>query len=243
MNVSAWSIRNPIAPILIFFILLVVGWQSFKQLPITRFPNIDVPVVMISVQLAGASPAELETQVTREVEDAVANVTGAKNIHSTVIDSLSITTIEFELEIPTARAVQDVKDAIDPIVGDLPAGTETPVVKRVDVDGQAILTFGVSSPQMSIEELSWFVDDVVKRRLLSKAGIGKITRFGGVEREIRVELDPVKLDSFGISAAVVSRQIAATNVDFGGGRSEIGTNEQAIRVLGDSASADSLAAT
>jgi len=243
VNISAWSIRNPIAPILIFFILLVVGWQSFKSLPITRFPNIDVPVVMISVQLAGASPAELETQVTREIEDAVASVTGAKNIHSSVTDSLSITTIEFEMEIPTARAVQDVKDAIDPMVGDLPAGTETPVVKRLDVDGQAILTFGVSSPQMSIEELSWFVDDVVKRRLLSKEGIGKITRFGGVEREIRVELDPVKLESFGISAAIVSRQIAATNVDFGGGRSEIGASEQAIRVLGDSASADSLAAT
>jgi len=243
MNISAWAIRNPIAPILGFIILLAIGWQSFKSLPITRFPNIDVPVVMISVQLAGASPAELETQVTREIEDAVATVTGAKNIHSSVTDSLSITTIEFEMEIPVARAVQDVKDAIDPMVGDLPAGTETPVVKRLDVDGQAILSFGVSSPQMSIEELSWFVDDVIKRRLLSKEGIGQVSRFGGVDREIRVELDPVKLESFGISAAIVSRQIAATNVDFGGGRSQIGANEQAIRVLGDSASADSLAAT
>lgn len=243
MNFSAWSIRNPIAPILAFVILMFLGWQSFNTLPITRFPTIDVPLVAVTVTQSGAAPAELESQVTKEIEDAVAGITGVKNIISTVTDGVSTTAVEFRMEVPTDKAVQDVKDAIDQIVGDLPGGIETPIVSRIDVEGQAIMTFAVASPNRSIEELSWFVEDVVKRALQGQRGVGRVDRYGGADREIRVVLDPLKLDSFGITAAQVSQQVRATNANIGSGRAEVGAGEQAIRVLGDAAAADELAAT
>ncbi len=243
MNFSAWSIRNPVAPILAFVMLLVLGWQSFNAMPITRFPNIDVPLVAVTVAQPGAAPAEMETQVTKEIEDAVAGITGVKNIISTVTDGVSTTAVEFRMEIPTDTAVQDVKDAIDRVRGDLPGDIEAPIVTRIDVEGQAIMTFAVSSPDMSLEELSWFVDDTVKRALQGQPGIGKIDRFGGADREIRIALDPVKLDSFGITAAAVNAQLRATNTDLGAGRSEIGAGEQAIRILGDASTAARLEQT
>ena len=156
MNFSAWSIRNPVAPLLAFFMLLVLGWQSFNALPITRFPNIDFPLVAVSVVQSGAAPAELETQVTKEIEDAVSGITGVKNIISTVNDGISITAVEFRIEVPTDKAVQDVKDAIDQIRSNLPADVDAPTVTRIEVEGQAIMTFAVSSPGMTIEELSWY---------------------------------------------------------------------------------------
>lgn len=243
MNFSAWSIRNPIAPILAFFMLMVLGWQSFNTLPITRFPNIDVPLVAVTVTQAGAAPAELEAQVTKQIEDAVAGITGVKNITSDVTDGVSTTAVEFRMEVPTDQAVQDTKDAIDQIIGDLPGDVETPIVTRIDVEGQAIMIFAVASAGMSIEELSWFVDDTITRSLQGRPGIGRIDRYGGADREIRVELDPVKLDSYGITAAAVNAQVRVTNADLGAGRSEIGASEQAIRTLGDASTADNLANT
>ncbi len=243
MNFSAWSIRNPIAPILAFTMLMFLGWQSFNTLPITRFPNIDVPLVSIVVAQPGAAPAELETQVTKQIEDAVAGIAGAKNVISTVSDGVSSTAIEFRMEVATDQAVQDVKDAIDQILGDLPGDVETPIVSKIDVEGQAIMTFAVSAPDMTMEELSWFVDDKITRALQGQPGIGRISRFGGADREIRVELDQVRLDSFGITAAAVSQQLRATNANIGAGRSELGGSEQAIRTLGDAATAERLADT
>ena len=243
MNFSSWSIKNPIAPILAFFMLMVLGWNSFNTLPITRFPNIDVPLVGITVVQPGAAPAELESQVTKEIEDAVAGVNGVKNVTSTVNDGISTSVVEFRMEVPTEKAVQDTKDAIDQIRGDLPASIEAPIVSRIDVEGQAIMTFAVTAPDKTLEELSWFVDDVVTRGLQGRPGIGRVSRFGGADREIRVELDPVRLDSFGISASAVNQQLRATNANLGSGRSELGSGEQAIRTLGDAATVERLAET
>ncbi|MCU0903842.1 MAG: efflux RND transporter permease subunit [Tabrizicola sp.] len=243
MNFSAWSIRNPVAPLLGFFLLMVLGWQSFNSLPITRFPNIDVPLVAVSVVQSGAAPAEMESQVTKEIEDAVAGLTGAKRVTSTVTDGVSTTVVEFRMEVPTDKAVQDVKDAVDQIRGDLPGGIDAPIVSRIDVEGQAIMTFTVTAPDMTMEEISWFVDDTVTRALQGKPGIGRVTRIGGADREIRVELDPVKLDSYGVTAQAVSAQIAATNTNLGSGKVNLGEGEQVIRTLGDQGTVESLANT
>ena len=243
MNFSAWSIRNPIAPILAFFILMILGWQSFNALPITRFPNIDVPLVAVSVTQSGAAPAEMETQITKEIEDAVAGINGAKNVTSTVLDGASTTVVEFRMDIPTDKAVQDVKDAIDQIRGSLPSDIDAPIVTRIDVEGAAIMTFAVTAPNMTIEELSWFVDDTITRSLQGRPGIGRVDRYGGAEREIRVELDPIMLSSYGITASSVNQQLRATNTDLGAGRSDIGATEQAIRTLGDAATVQKLADT
>ncbi len=233
MNFSAWSIRNPIAPLLAFALLLFLGIKAFYDLPITRFPNIDVPVVAITVTQSGASPSELEAQVTKEVEDAVASISGIDEIQSTVTDGQSLTTVLFRIEKPTEEAVQDTKDAIDKIRSNLPAGIEEPVVSKIDVEGQAIQTFAVSSPNMTLEELSWFVDDTIKRALQGQPGVGKIDRYGGADREVRVSLNPSKLDAYGITAAEVNNQLRGTNIDLGSGRGQVGGNEQTIRTLGD----------
>ena len=243
INFSAWAIRNPVPPILLFTVLCLLGIISFMRLPVTKFPNIDVPVIAVQVTQGGATPAELETQVTKEVEDAVANITGVKHVQSTVTDGSSVTAVEFRLEIDTDRAVNDVKDAIDKIRADLPRTIDEPIVSRIDVEGQSIISFAASSPGMTLEQLSWHVDDVVKRQLLGLKGVGKIERYGGVDREIRIQLDPDRLLAFGITAAEVNRQVRSTNVDLGSGRGEVAGQEQAIRVLAGARRVETLAAT
>ena len=230
-NISAWSIRNPIPSVLLFVILVALGLFSFSRLPITRFPNVDIPIITINVTQSGAAPSELETQVTKRIEDAVAGVTGVKRVISSISDGLSQTTIEFRLEVNSDRAINDVKDAVARIRAELPRTIEEPIIQRLDIAGLPILTYAVSAPNMSLEQLSWFVDYVAARNLQGVRGVGQVERIGGVDREIRVQLDPDRMLSLGVTAGEVSRQLRATNVDIGGGRGEIAGQEQSIRTL------------
>ncbi len=243
LNISAWSIRRPVPAIVLFSVLTLLGVISFMTLPVTRFPNIDIPLVSVTVVQSGAAPAELETQVTKEIEDALANITGVKHIMSTITDGMSTTVMEFRLEINQDRALNDVKDAIDKIRLDLPRDINEPIVQRIDVEGQSILTFAASSPGMTLEQLSWHVDDVIKRHLQGLKGVGRVERYGGVDREIRVLLDPDRLLALGVTAAEVNNQVRATNVDLGGGRGEVGGQEQAIRTLAGARRVEDLADT
>lgn len=231
INISAWSIRRPVPAIVLFAVLMLLGTLSFKSLPVTRFPNIDVPLISIKVTQSGAAPAELETQVTKIVEDSVANLVGIKHITSTLTDGSSSTILEFRLGIDTDRALNDVRDAIAEVRATLPRTIDDPIIERIDVEGQAIQSFAATSPGMTLEQLSWFVDDVIKRRLQATKGVGRVERYGGVDREIRVNLDPDKLLAYGITAAQVNAQVRSTNVDVGSGRGELGSQEQAIRTL------------
>jgi hydrophobic/amphiphilic exporter-1 (mainly G- bacteria), HAE1 family len=231
LNISAWSIRNPVSPIVLFAVLTLLGTLSFIRLPVTKFPNIDVPVVTVTVTQSGAAPSELETQVTKVVEDAVANLAGVKHLASTLTDGSSVTAIEFRLEVNSDRAQQDVKDAIANIRADLPRTVDEPVIQKIDVEGQSIISFAASSPGMTLEQLSWHVDDVIKRDLQGLKGVGRVERNGGVTREIRILLDPNQLLALNITAADVNRQVRATNTDVGSGRGEVGGQEQAIRIL------------
>jgi hydrophobe/amphiphile efflux-1 (HAE1) family protein len=243
VNFSAYSIRRPIPSILLFMVLCLMGVVSFMQLPVTKFPNIDVPVISVTVTQSGAAPAELETQVAKRVEDSVAGITGVKRIITTLNDGRSNTVVEFQLEVNTEKALNDVKDAIAKIRADLPRTVDEPIIEKIDVEGQAILTYAVASPTMTLEQLSWHVDDVVKRKLQGAKGVGRVTRIGGVEREIRITLDPDRLNALAITAADVNRQLRATNVDLAGGKGEIGGQEQTIRTLGGARTIAELAAT
>ena len=243
MNVSAWSIRQPVPSLVLFLVLGVLGVLAFKQLPITRFPNIDVPIVQVRITQSGAAPTELESQVSKKIEDALAGVNGLKHITSTVTEGLSLSTVEFRLEINPDRALNDVKDAVARVRSDLPRTIEEPIISRLDVEGLPIVTYGVRAPGLTPEQVSWFVDDVVIRALQGVKGVSAINRVGGVEREVRVVLDPDRLSSYGITAGDVNRQLRATNVDLAGGRGEIGGREQAIRTLAGKASVEELAAT
>jgi hydrophobe/amphiphile efflux-1 (HAE1) family protein len=242
-NISAWSIRQPVPSLVLFMVLMVLGYVSFGQLAVTRFPNIDLPVVQVRIYQSGAAPSELEVQVTKKIEDAIAGVNGVKHQSSAVTEGSSITTIEFRLEVNQDRALNDVKDAIARIRAELPRTIDEPIVTRIEIEGLPIVTYGARAPGMTPEELSWFVDDVVVRALQGVKAVSQIERFGGVDREIRVSLDPDRLLAFGITAGDVNRQLRATNVDLAGGRGEIAGREQAIRTLAGKQSVTDLAAT
>jgi hydrophobe/amphiphile efflux-1 (HAE1) family protein len=243
LNVSAWAIRKPIPSIVLFLVLLILGVFSFRQLPITRFPNIDIPIISITVTQAGAAPSELQNQVTKRVEDAVAGANGVKHILSTISEGVSTTTVEFRLEINSDRALNDVKDAIARIRADLPRTIDEPIVQRVEIAGLPVATYAASAPAMTPEDLSWFVDDVAARQLQSVRGVGGVTRVGGIDREIRVTLRPDRLLALGVTAADVNKQLRATSVDLAGGRGELGGQEQSIRTLAGASKVETLAAT
>ncbi len=242
-NFSTWSIRHPVPPILLFIILTIVGIVSFKNLAIEQFPNIDVPIIAVTVAEQGATPSELESQVTKIVEDAVAGVSGVKHITSTMSDGVSTTAVEYRLEVPTAKALQDTKDAVARVRSTLPAGVDDPVITSVDVENQAIRTYAVKAPGMTLEQLSYFVDDKVKRALQGLNGVGRVERYGGVDREIRINLDPSKMQSLGVTAAQVNAQVANTNADSGAGKGNVGGQDQAIRTLGGAKTVNDLKAT
>jgi hydrophobe/amphiphile efflux-1 (HAE1) family protein len=243
MNISAWSIRQPLPAIVMAIVVMFLGWVSFNKLPITRLPNVDLPVISVTITQFGAAPAELESQVTKTVEDAVSGVEGVRHITSSITDGVSNTTIQFRLDVDTDRALNDIKDAITRVRGDLPSGINEPLIQRVDVIGLPILTYAAISPGKTPEQLSYFVDDVVKRALQGVRGVGRVERIGGVEREIRVGLDPDRLQAVGLTALDVSRRLRGTVVDLAGGRTEIGGRDQSIRTLAGAKTLAGLAAT
>ena len=224
-------------------VLLALGLFGFAALPITQFPNIDVPLVSVTITQPGAAASELQTQVTKRVEDAVAGVSGVKHITSSITEGTTSTSVEFRLETNSDRALNDVKDAVAKIRADLPRNIDEPIVSRVDVVGLPILIYGVSAPAMTPEDLSWFVDDVVARQLQGVRGVGSVERLGGVNREIRVELAPDQLMALGVTAADVNAQLLVTSADLAGGRGELGGQEQSIRTLAGAQSIDTLSQT
>jgi hydrophobe/amphiphile efflux-1 (HAE1) family protein len=243
LNISAWSIRNPLPSIVFSIILLVLGWVSFTKLAVTRLPSADIPVISVAVSQFGAAPAELESQVTKTIEDGVSGVEGVRHISSSITDGLSLTTIQFALETNTDRALNDVKDAVTRVRANLPQNVNEPLIQRVDVIGLPIVTYAAISPGKTPEQLSYFVDDVVKRALQGVRNVAQVERIGGVEREILVSLDPDRLQAAGLTAVDVSHRLRGTNVDLAGGRAEIGKNDQAIRTLAGAKSLNDLAGT
>jgi multidrug efflux pump subunit AcrB len=243
LNISAWAIRNPLPPVVFSIILLVLGWVSFTKLAVTRLPSADIPVISVAVAQFGAAPAELESQVTKTIEDGVSGVEGVRHISSSITDGLSVTTIQFALETNTDRALNDVKDAVTRVRSNLPQNVNEPLIQRVDVIGLPIVTYAAISPGKTPEQLSYFVDDVVKRALQGVRGVSQVERIGGVEREILVSLDPDRLQAAGLTAVNVSQSLRGTNVDLAGGRAEIGKNDQAIRTLAGAKTLNDLAGT
>ena len=239
-NISAWSIKRPVPTIVLFLVLTVAGLVAFTQLGIDANPNIDVPAVIVEVRQTGAGPEELETQVTKKVEDAVAGLGNIDNLTSTVNDGSSNTIIEFDLGVDTEQATNDVRDAITRIRQDLPQDAEDPVVRRLEFFEGAAVIYTVSSDQRSVEELSDLVDRTISRRLLSVNGVSQVNRVGGVDREIRVDLAPEQLNALGITATQVNDQLRQFNINLPGGRSDISGIEQGIRTLGSADTVEAL---
>jgi multidrug efflux pump subunit AcrB len=241
-NFATWGIRQPIPPLVGFLLLCVFGVFGFRQLGIQDLPDMEFPAVTVTAVLQGASPSQLETEVTRKIENAVASVGDIEHIMSTVTDGVSNTTVQFILEKDIFEALNDVRAAVSNIRSDLPPDLEEPVVNKINTAGAPILTFSVASERMDEEGLSWFVDNTVARSLLAIPGVGRVTRLGGVDREVRVELDPAKLAALDLAVTDVSRQLKRVQLQASGGRAEIGDARQSLRTLATVARASELAA-
>lgn len=239
-NISAWSIKKPVPVLVMFMILTVVGLMSFGQLGIDDTPNIDIPVVRVTVTQPGAGPVELESQVTKKVEDAVAGLGNIDQLRSTVTDGVSTTVINFVLGTDTDRATNDVRNAISQIRQELPQDANDPIVQRLEFAGGPIMTYAVVSERRSVEELTQLVDRTIARALLQVPGVAQINRLGGVDREIRVNLNPKRLQALGITATDVNNQIRAFNINLPGGRSDSAGVERNIRTLGSASTVDTL---
>jgi multidrug efflux pump subunit AcrB len=239
-NVSAISIRHPIPPIVLFILLTIAGIISFLSLDITDNPDIDVPMVSVTVSRPGAAPTEMEIQITKKIEDAVAGLGSIDHIQSTITDGSSVTTIEFAIGSNTDRAVNDVRDAVSKVRQNLPQDILEPVVERINIAGEPVVYYSVVMPGMNTEQLSWLVDNDISRAMLSVKGVALVQRVGGVDREVRIELDPERLIALGITADAVNAQLIGLNVDIPGGRGTIGGAEQSIRTLGSARTVDDL---
>ncbi|HKE44095.1 MAG TPA: efflux RND transporter permease subunit [Steroidobacteraceae bacterium] len=231
-NISAWAIKHPVPPVVLFVVLFFVGTIAFIRLPINLSPDISFPLVEITVNQPGAAPTEIETQIIQKIEGSVASVGNVKNITSAALEGAAFVYVEFQIGTPVDRAVTDVRDAVSKVRTDLPEGIEEPLVQRIDVEGGAFVYYAVSTTDMTEEELSWFVDNTITKRLLAVNGVAQVQRGGGVNREIRVELDPARMQALGVTAVDVNQQLRQINVDAPGGRLQVGGGEQSIRVLG-----------
>ena len=240
MNVSSWSIKNPIPAVMLFVLLTFGGLLSFKAMKVQNFPDIDLPTVSVSAALPGAAPAQLETEVARKLENSIATVQGLKHITTKVQDGGVSITAEFRLEKPVQEAVDDVRSAVARVRSDLPADVRDPIVSKVDLAGQPILAFTITSARMDTGALSWYVDNDLSRRLLAVPGVGAVTRVGGVTREVRVALDPSRLQALGATASDISRQLKAVQNESSGGRTDLGGSEQPVRTLATVKSAEEL---
>lgn len=247
MNFSSLSIKNPIPAIMLFALLSLAGMMAYKANPVQDFPDIELPIVTITATLDGSAPAQLETEVARKIEDSVATLQGVKNIYTTVLDGVSTTTVEFILEKQIADAVNDVRDAVARVKADMPAELRDPTVTKASTAGRVVLTFtaaasNAAGEKLDTQELSWFVDNTVSKRLLAVPGVGAIKRVGGVKREIRVELDESRMAALRVSAIDVSRQLRLVQKEAPGGRGDVSGAEQAVRTIATVKSAAELSA-
>ena len=194
----------------------------------------------VTASLPGASPAQLETEVARKIENSIATVQGLKHIYTKVQDGSATITAEFRLEKPTQQAVDDVRDAVSRVRSDLPGDLRDPVISKMELSGAPILTYTVASSRMDDEALSWFVDNSVTKTMLGVRGVGAVARVGGVTREVRVELDPARLQALNATAADISRRLRQVQQEASGGRADVGGAEQSVRTIATVQSAEEL---
>lgn len=232
MNFSSWSIRQPIPSILFFILFTMAGLMSYPKLMVQNFPDMDTPTVTVTINYPGATASQLETEITRKIEDSVANIGSVDHVTSVASEGASITTIQFVLEKDINEAVNDVTDAIAQIRSDLPSDSEEPIIARVSVTGGAVVTYAVSSDNLQADELSWFIDNDISKAVLGVAGVGKVSRIGGIEREISIEVKPQQLESLGVTMADISTAIHQMQQDVPSGSGRIGELQQSIRTVG-----------
>ncbi|MDR2674754.1 MAG: efflux RND transporter permease subunit [Opitutaceae bacterium] len=242
MNISSWAIRNPVPVVLLFALLTLLGVMSFRGLPVQNMPEADLPVIRINAVLEGAAPGQLETEVARKIEDGLVSLARLDHIATTITNGLVGIVVLFEIGKDPEVALNEVRNAVESVRNDLPADMPPPGVSRQTIEDEVLVTYAVESGRLDEIELSWLMDNELAKALLSVPGVGEVARLGGVDREVRVELDPAAMEALGITAPDVSNALRSTQADFSGGRAEISKTRQAIRTLGAVRSIEDIAA-
>ncbi|MEX1183708.1 MAG: efflux RND transporter permease subunit [Gemmatimonadota bacterium] len=231
-GLSDVAIRRPVFTFMMMLGLIVLGLFSFRRLPIDQFPDVDIPVVAVQTVYPGASPETVEREVTRRLEEAFNPVESVDRITSISLEGVSQVIVEFDLERDGDQAAQDIRSRIDVIRRQLPTDIEPPVVQKFDPASEPIVSLALSSATTGVAELTRLADEDVRRQLESVSGVGNVQIAGGLLREIRVFVDPVQMQAFGVSVADVMGALQRQNMEVPAGRVERGTREELVRVTG-----------
>ena len=240
MNLSTWSIRHPVPALMLFVLLCLAGLIGFQNMKIQNFPDLDLPTIQVQATLPGATPNQLETDVARKLENGIAPLQGLKHISTKISDGTVSITAEFRLEKPVQEALDEVRSAVQTTRSDLPSDLREPVISKLNLAGTPVLAYTIASEALDEEALSWFVDRELSKRLLAIRGVGAVQRVGGVTREISVNLDPVRMNAIGMTAAELSRQLRAVQQETSGGRTDLASAQQPVRLLASLSAAEPL---
>ena len=224
-------VRRPVFATMLILSLTVVGLFSYKSLGVDLFPKIDLPTITVTVVNPGASPQEIETEITDKVEGAVNTVSGIDELRSTSVEGVSQVFITFLLEKNPDIAAQEIRNKIDLIVNDLPVTAEQPIVQKLDTDAAPVVRIAVSAPR-SLKDVTDIADKKIKQQIESINGVGDVQIIGGRTREIEIWVDPDKLRAFNVTVAQVADAVKAQNLEVPGGRVDEGTRELTVRTMG-----------
>lgn len=232
MILTEISLKRPVFATVIIMALVVLGIVSYRSLNVDEFPNVEIPVVGITVEYDGASPEQIESKVTKKVEEAVSAIAGVEHISSTITEGKSLTIIEFTLETSPATAAQDVRDKVGSVEGDLPTDITTPVISRFDPSATPIVSVALTGNKQSLRELTGIVNDLIDKRLQAVSGVASVTVTGNIDREIKINLDRDKLAAEKLTIDEIKTSIKNENVDTPGGNVTNGKNETTVRSVG-----------
>ncbi len=230
-NISEVAIKRPVTTVMMILVLLVMGLISYRQLPVELYPNVDFPIVSITTTYPGASAAEMETLVSKPIEDAVSAINGIEHINSTSSSGISTVLIEFQLEKEVMDAANEVQEKVALLRGQLPEDAEEPIIARMDPTAVPVQFYTVTSKNMPLEQLTDFARDEIKPILQKVDGVAEVAILGGREREVQVMLDPALLSQYKITPAQVANRLRQENLDFPSGQIETNSMVLSLRTV------------
>jgi hydrophobic/amphiphilic exporter-1 (mainly G- bacteria), HAE1 family len=236
---SKISILRPVFATVLMLVLVVLGGVSYGKLGLDYFPNVDIPIVVVTTRLPGAAAAEVETDISDKIEGAVNTISGVDELRSTSSEGVSLVVVMFNLEKPADVATQEVRDKVNQVLAELPKGIDPPVVTKLDPGSAPVLFVALQSKQ-PIRETTELADKVVRRQIETIDGVGQVALVGGRKRQINVELDPIGLRAHGVTAVDVMQVLASQNLNVPGGTVETGPRNLTLRVAGRVASVDEI---
>jgi HAE1 family hydrophobic/amphiphilic exporter-1 len=231
MILSDLCIRRPVFASMLIGALVVVGLFCYQRLGVDLFPRVDIPTVTVTTTLIGAGPEEIETRITKPIEEAINTISGIDELRSVSVEGLSQVLVLFRLERPLDVAAQDVRDKVAAIVAQLPEGTDPPIVDKFDIDATPVMYLTVSGSR-DLKALTELAKKQIKEPLESLLGVGAIRLIGGREREVQVAVQADKLSGYGLTVPEIARALTYQNVEIPGGRLTTGPQETAVRTLG-----------